>query len=180
MAGLVKATFGAGCFWCVEAVFQRLAGVESVVSGYAGGHTKNPTYRDVCSGTTGHAEVAQITYDPSVVSFTDLLKVFFETHDPTQLNRQGNDVGTQYRSAIFYHDDEQKKISEEFKKQLDASGTWPSPIVTEIVPLKEFYPAEDYHQNYFNDNPNQPYCSFLIKPKLDKFTKTFKEKLKKG
>lgn len=180
MAGLEKATFGAGCFWCVEAVFQRLAGVESVVSGYAGGHTKNPTYRDVCSGTTGHAEVAQITYDPSVVSFTDLLKVFFETHDPTQLNRQGNDVGTQYRSAIFYHNDEQKKISEEFKKQLDASGTWPAPIVTEIVPLKEFYPAEDYHQNYFNDNPSQPYCSFLIKPKLDKFTKAFKEKLKRS
>jgi peptide-methionine (S)-S-oxide reductase len=180
MAGLEKATFGAGCFWCVEAVFQRLAGVESVVSGYAGGHTQNPTYRDVCSGTTGHAEVAQITYDPAVVSFTDLLKAFFETHDPTQLNRQGNDVGTQYRSAIFYHDDEQKKLSEEFKKQLDASGTWPAPIVTEIVPLKEFYPAEDYHQNYFNDNPSQPYCSFLIKPKLDKFTKAFKEKLKKG
>lgn len=180
MAGLEKATFGAGCFWCVEAVFQRLAGVESVVSGYAGGHTKNPTYRDVCSGTTGHAEVAQITYDPSVVSFTDLLKVFFETHDPTQLNRQGNDVGTQYRSAIFYHNDEQKKISEEFKKQLDASGTWPAPIVTEIVPLKEFYPAEDYHQNYFNDNPSQPYCSFIIKPKLDKFTKVFKEKLKRS
>lgn len=180
MAGLEKATFGAGCFWCVEAVFQRLAGVESVVSGYAGGHTKNPTYRDVCSGTTGHAEVAQITYDPSVVSFTDLLKVFFETHDPTQLNRQGNDVGTQYRSTIFYHNDEQKKISEEFKKQLDASGTWPAPIVTEIVPLKEFYPAEDYHQNYFNDNPSQPYCSFIIKPKLDKFTKVFKEKLKRS
>jgi peptide-methionine (S)-S-oxide reductase len=180
MAGLEKATFGAGCFWCVEAVFQRLAGVESVVSGYTGGHTKNPTYHDVCSGTTGHAEVAQIIYDPAVVSFTDLLKVFFETHDPTQLNRQGNDVGTQYRSAIFYHDDEQKKLSEEFKKQLDASGTWPAPIVTEIVPLKEFYPAEDYHQNYFNDNPGQPYCSFLIKPKLDKFTKAFKEKLKKG
>lgn len=180
MAGLEKATFGAGCFWCVEAVFQRLAGVESVVSGYAGGHTKNPTYRDVCSGTTGHAEVAQITYDSSVVSFTDLLKVFFETHDPTQLNRQGNDVGTQYRSAIFYHNDEQKKLSEEFKKQLDASGTWPAPIVTEIVPLKEFYPAEDYHQNYFNDNPSQPYCSFLIKPKLDKFTKAFKEKLKRS
>jgi peptide-methionine (S)-S-oxide reductase len=180
MAGLEKATFGAGCFWCVEAVFQRLAGVKSVVSGYTGGHTQNPTYRDVCSGTTGHAEVAQITYDPSVVSFTDLLKVFFETHDPTQLNRQGNDVGTQYRSAIFYHNDEQKKLSEEFKKQLDASGTWPSLIVTEIVPLKEFYPAEDYHQNYFNDNPGQPYCSFVIRPKLDKFTKTFKEKLKKG
>lgn len=175
-----KATFGAGCFWCVEAVFQRLTGVESVVSGYAGGHTKNPTYHDVCSGTTGHAEVAQITYDPAVIAFTDLLRVFFETHDPTQLNRQGNDVGTQYRSAIFYHNDEQKKLSEEFKKQLDASGTWPSPIVTEIVPLKEFYPAEDYHQNYFNDNPGQPYCSFVIRPKLDKFTKTFKVKLKKG
>ncbi len=164
----------------MEAVFQRLTGVESVVSGYAGGHTKNPTYHDVCSGTTGHAEVAQITYDPAVIAFTDLLRVFFETHDPTQLNRQGNDVGTQYRSAIFYHNDEQKKLSEEFKKQLDASGTWPSPIVTEIVPLKEFYPAEDYHQNYFNDNPGQPYCSFVIRPKLDKFTKTFKVKLKKG
>ncbi len=180
MTSSQKATFGAGCFWCVEAVFQRLEGVHSVLSGYAGGQTKNPSYREVCSGTTGHAEVAQITFDPGVISFVDLLKVFFETHDPTQLNRQGNDIGTQYRSAIFYHDEEQKRLAEEFKRQLESSKTWSAPIVTEIVPLTEFYAAEDYHQNYFNDNPNQPYCAYLIRPKLDKFTKAFKDKLKKN
>jgi len=180
MANSEKATFGAGCFWCVEAVFQRLEGVHSVVSGYMGGQTKNPTYQDVCSGKTGHAEVSQIDFDPGTISYVDLLKVFFETHDPTQLNRQGNDIGTQYRSAIFYHNDEQRRVAEEFKKQLEASKTWSAPIVTQIVPAGDFYPAEDYHQNYFNDNPNQPYCSFLIRPKLEKFTKAFKDKLKKN
>ncbi len=172
------ATFGAGCFWCVEAVFLNLKGVESVISGYSGGHIKNPAYREVCNGNTGHAEVAQITYDPEVISFTELLEVFWQTHDPTTLNRQGNDVGTQYRSAIFYHNEEQKKLAEKFKKELDASDAFDAPIVTEISPLINFYEAEDYHQNYFNNNPSQPYCAMLIRPKVDKFKKVFKDKLK--
>lgn len=174
-----KATFGAGCFWCVEAIFQRMEGVESVVSGYTGGKVKKPTYKEVCSGLTGHAEVAQITYDPEKVSFEDLLEVFWKTHDPTTLNRQGNDVGTQYRSAIFYHDDKQKEIAEKSKAAASEAGIWPNPIVTEITPLDVFYPAEDYHQNYLNDNPNQPYCTFVVSPKVEKFEKLFKEKLKK-
>ena len=172
------ATFGAGCFWCVEAVFQNLKGVESVISGYSGGHIKNPAYREVCNGNTGHAEVAQITYDPKVTSFAELLEVFWQTHDPTTLNRQGNDVGTQYRSAIFYHNDEQKEIAEKYKQELEASGAFDAPIVTEISPLTNFYPAEDYHQNYFNQNPSQPYCSMVVRPKVDKFKKVFKDKLK--
>jgi peptide-methionine (S)-S-oxide reductase len=177
-AKMETATFGAGCFWCVEAVFQDLKGVQSVVSGYAGGTTKNPTYKQVCTGTTGHAEVCQITYDPRVVSFPELLEVFWKTHDPTTLNRQGNDVGTQYRSAIFYHNDEQKRLAEHYKKELDTAGAFGSPIVTEIVPFTNFYKAEDYHQNYFKQNGNQAYCQFVIRPKVEKFRQVFRDKLK--
>ncbi len=173
-----KATFGSGCFWCTEAVFQDLAGVESVVSGYSGGHIKNPAYREVCEGRTGHAEVVQITYDPDVVSFDTLLEVFWKTHDPTTLNRQGNDVGTQYRSVVFYHDEEQQKLAEAYKDKLNASGAFASPIVTEISPMDVFYAAEENHQNYFKNNPGQGYCSFVIRPKVDKFKQVFSEKLK--
>ncbi len=176
--GMEQATFGNGCFWCTEAVFQRLLGVQSVVSGFSGGSVKNPSYQEVCTGTTGHAEAIQITYDPALVSYEELLEVFWQTHDPTTLNRQGNDVGTQYRSVIFTHSDEQKELAEKYKKKLDASGAFADPIVTEIVPFTEFYRAEDYHQNYFNDNPRQPYCRFMIVPKLDKLKKVFHEKLK--
>lgn len=172
------ATFGAGCFWCVEAVFERLKGVEKVVSGYTAGSVPNPTYKQVCEGNTGHAEVCRIYYDPEVVTFEELLEVFWQTHDPTTLNRQGNDVGTQYRSAVFYHDDKQKELAEFYKKKLDESGAFSSPIVTEITPAVEFYVAEDYHQNYFDENGTQPYCAFVIKPKVDKFKKVFKDKLK--
>ncbi|WP_242918661.1 peptide-methionine (S)-S-oxide reductase MsrA [Pontibacter liquoris] len=172
------ATFGNGCFWCTEAVFQELNGVEKVVSGYTGGQVENPTYKQVCTGTTGHAEVLQITYDPAVISYEELLEVFWATHDPTTLNRQGNDVGTQYRSSIFYHNEEQKQLAEQYKQKLDASGAFDQPIVTTIEALGPFYPAEDYHQNYYRNNGEQPYCSFLIRPKLDKFRKVFKHKLK--
>lgn len=175
---LDTATFGAGCFWCVEAVFQNLKGVHSVVSGYAGGTLKNPTYDDVCSGATGHAEVCQIAYDPRQVSFPELLEVFWKTHDPTTLNRQGNDAGTQYRSAIFYHNEEQRKLAEHYKRELDSSKAFDAAIVTEIVPFTNFFKAEDYHQNYFNEHGAQPYCLFVIRPKVDKFKKAFKEKLK--
>ena len=178
LPGLEKATFGAGCFWCVEAVFQELKGVESVVSGYTGGQPENPTYKEVCSGTTGHAEVAQITYDPAKITFEELLEVFWQTHDPTTLNRQGADVGTQYRSAIFYHSEAQKALSEKYKQELDQSGAFQDPIVTEINPLGEFYAAEDYHQNYYTLNAAQPYCAFVIKPKMEKFRKVFADKLK--
>lgn len=171
------ATLGSGCFWCTEAVFQRLKGVKEVKVGYTGGNTKKPTYKEVCSGMTGHAEVARISYDPDVISFEELLEVFWKTHDPTTLNRQGNDVGTQYRSAIFYHDEEQKNIAKKYIKQLNETNTWPNPIVTEVVPLTEFYEAEDYHDNYFNDNQSQPYCSFVIAPKIAKFEKEFSDKL---
>jgi peptide-methionine (S)-S-oxide reductase len=173
------ATFGGGCFWCVEAVFQQLEGVVSVQSGYAGGTVDNPTYKQVCSGTTGHAEVCQIRYDPAKVSFDELLEAFWKTHDPTTLNRQGADVGTQYRSVIFYHDDQQRAQAEQRKQELDASGAWADPIVTEISPLLKFYPAEDYHQNYFRTNPQEGYCQFVIRPKLEKFEKVFADKLKK-
>ncbi|MBL8822237.1 MAG: peptide-methionine (S)-S-oxide reductase MsrA [Planctomycetia bacterium] len=173
------ATFGNGCFWCTEAVFQRLNGVKSVVSGYMGGQTKNPTYKDICTGNTGHAEVIQITYDPKTISYPELLEVFWKTHDPTTLNRQGNDVGTQYRSVIFYHDSEQQKAAQEYKSKLDKAGIYSKPIVTEITSASSFYPAEDYHQNYFNLNGKQPYCSYVIQPKLDKFKEVFKDKLKK-
>lgn len=172
------ATLGAGCFWCVEAVFQRLNGVEKVISGYSGGSVKNPSYKEVCTGTTGHAEVCQIIYDRDKISYEEILHAFWLAHDPTTLNQQGNDVGTQYRSAIFYHDELQKSLAEKLKAELDASGAYQSPIVTEISPLTVFYPAEDYHQNYYNENGNQPYCRFVIKPKLDKFEKVFKDRLK--
>ena len=177
-AGMERATFGNGCFWCTEAVFQRLKGVQSVMSGYSGGSMKNPTYRQVCTGTTGHAEAIQITYDPALISYQELLEVFWQTHDPTTLNRQGNDVGTQYRSVVFYHSDRQKELAEEFRQKLDASGVFAQPIVTEIVPFAEFYRAEDHHQNYFNENSGQPYCRVMIKPKLEKFAKVFHDKLK--
>ncbi|MYF55430.1 peptide-methionine (S)-S-oxide reductase MsrA, partial [Candidatus Poribacteria bacterium] len=155
-------TFGAGCFWCVEAVFQQVEGVHKVISGYTGGITINPNYRDVCTGTTGHAEVVQIEFDPKVISFKELLEIFWHTHDPTTLNKQGNDVGTQYRSAVFYHSETQREIAEESKKEMDNSGTWDDPIVTEITEIDVFYTAEDYHQNYFELNPRQPYCQFVI------------------
>jgi peptide-methionine (S)-S-oxide reductase len=171
-------TFGSGCFWCTEAVFQQLKGVETVVSGYSGGHVENPSYEQVTTGRTGHAEVCQIQFNPGQISFEDILEVFFSTHDPTTLNRQGNDVGTQYRSAIFYHSEEQRETAERVKAELDKSGTWKNPIVTEIVPFEKFYPAEDYHQNYFRNNPNQGYCRMVIAPKLDKFEKVFKLKIR--
>jgi methionine-S-sulfoxide reductase len=166
-------TFGSGCFWCTEAVFDQLKGVNSVVSGYSGGRTENPTYEQVCSGKTGHAEVIQISYNPAEISFTDLLRVFWKTHDPTTLNRQGHDVGTQYRSAIFYHNDMQRKLAEEYKRQLDGSRTFGAPIVTEITPFTKFYPAEKYHQEYFALNPGQRYCEYVIRPKVEKFRKEF-------
>ncbi|CAG5010348.1 Peptide methionine sulfoxide reductase MsrA [Dyadobacter sp. CECT 9275] len=174
------ATFGTGCFWCTEAVFESLNGVKKVVSGYAGGQNPNPTYKEVCTGNTGHAECAQITYDPKVISYADLLEAFFRSHDPTSLNRQGNDVGTQYRSVIYYYNDEQKNFAETAKAELDKSGAYAKPIVTEITKAPTFYPAEDYHQNYFAKNPDQGYCAFVIAPKLDKFKKVFKDKLKAG
>ena len=171
------ATLGSGCFWCTEAVFQQLKGVKSVKSGYAGGTTENPSYEQVCTGMTGHAEVIQVEFDSSVISYEELLEVFFETHNPTTMNRQGNDVGTQYRSIILYHSDEQKEIAERVKKRLDQSGKWKNPIVTEIKPFTEFYIAEDYHQDYYKQNKNQPYCRAVISPKLEKFEKIFKLKL---
>ncbi len=172
------ATFAAGCFWCVEAVFQELKGVHSVTSGYTGGKIKNPTYREVCSGLTGHAEACQIVYDPSIISYDDLLEAFWKSHDPTTLNRQGSDQGTQYRSAIFYHNEEQKNKAESYKTKLNAEKAFDNPIVTAISPAEAFFTAEDYHQNYFNQNGNAPYCSFVIAPKLEKFRKVFKEKVK--
>ena len=172
------ATFGSGCFWCTEAVFQQLKGVEKVVSGYSGGTVKNPKYGQVCEGTTGHAEVIQVTFDPRVVSYADLLEVFWKTHDPTTLNRQGPDFGTQYRSVVFYHDEEQKKLAQHYKEKLEAEHIFDKPIVTEIVPFKEFYPAELYHQNYFATNPKDGYCQAVLQPKLEKFKKVFHDKLK--
>ena len=172
------ATFGGGCFWCVEAVFQKLKGVEAVRSGYMGGRTINPTYKDICTGLTGHAEVIQIDFDPGVITFPELLEVFWSTHDPTTLNRQGNDVGTQYRSAVFYENDAQKSAAEQYKKELNEAKAFRSPIVTEIVPAEKMYVAEDYHQNYFNNNPNQGYCRAIIPAKLEKLKKVFGDKLK--
>lgn len=173
------ATLGGGCFWCVEAVFQELDGVLKVESGYAGGEVENPTYEQVCSGLTGHAEVCQITFDPSRITFDELLEVFWKTHDPTTLNRQGNDVGTQYRSVVFYHSDKQKELAELYRKKLDASGAFGAPIVTEISPVPKFYKAEAYHQNYFRTNPNAGYCAYVIQPKMAKFRKVFENKLRK-
>lgn len=178
-AGMDIATFGAGCFWCVEAIFQRLEGVTKVESGYMGGSTPNPTYKDVCTGLTGHAEVCHIYYDPRKISFEELLEVFWKTHDPTTLNRQGNDTGTQYRSVVFYHNDTQKQLAEKYKAELNASGAFDRPIVTEITKASDFYIAENYHQNYFNENGYQPYCQFVVRPKVEKFEKVFKNKLKK-
>jgi len=173
------ATLGGGCFWCVEAVYNQLKGVESAISGYMGGHVENPTYQQVCSKTTGHAEVVNVTFDTDVISFQDVLDIFFTIHDPTTLNRQGNDVGPQYRSGIWYHSDEQKRIAEETIKRLDQEGLYPNKIVTEVTPASTFWVAEDYHQNYFANNPNQGYCSFVIAPKVAKFRKQYFDRLKK-
>ena len=175
---LETATFGGGCFWCTEAVFLKVRGVHNVVSGYSGGKSRNPSYREVTSGTTGHAEVIQIKYDPEVVSYLQLLEIFFKTHDPTTLNRQGADVGTQYRSVIFYHSPQQKEMAEQVKDALNREKIWDNPIVTEVTELKAFYKAEDYHRNYFANKPNQAYCQFVIVPKLDKQDRLFREKLK--
>jgi peptide-methionine (S)-S-oxide reductase len=176
---LMTATLAGGCFWCLEAVFDQVKGVESVESGYAGGHVQNPSYRAVCNGDTGHAEVVQIHYDGNVVSYQDLLNVFFGIHDPTTLNRQGADVGTQYRSAIFYHNEEQKNIAEQLIRDLEMQKLFDNPIVTEVVPLDKFYMAEDYHQEYFANNPYQPYCMAVVSPKVSKFRKHYQDLLKK-
>jgi peptide-methionine (S)-S-oxide reductase len=172
------ATFGGGCFWCTEAIFERVKGVQKVESGYAGGHVSNPDYKMVTSGTTGHAEVIQITFDPEVVTYLELLEIFFKTHDPTTLNRQGADVGTQYRSIVLYHNEQQNKLAREVLDELDSEGIWSDPIVTDIQAFEEFYSAEAYHQEYFENNPNQGYCRLVITPKLEKFEKVFKENLK--
>ena len=177
--GLQQATLGGGCFWCLEAVYVELRGVTKVVSGYTGGSVPNPSYQRVCSGNTGHAEVVQITFDPAVVTYRELLEIFFTIHDPTTLNRQGADVGTQYRSAIFYHDEEQKQVAEEVIKEITAAKLWPKPIVTQVVPLDIFYAAENYHQDYFANNPMQPYCQVVVAPKVAKFRKHYYEKLRK-
>lgn len=173
------ATFGAGCFWCVEAVFQKLKGVDNVESGYMGGKIKNPSYKDVCTGQTGHAEVCQITYNPQKISFEELLEVFWKTHDPTTLNRQGGDIGTQYRSAVFYHDSTQQAIAQKYKADLNSSGAFDAPIVTTFEPASVFYKAENYHQDYFNLNGSNPYCQLVVRPKVEKFQKVFKDLIKK-
>lgn len=176
---LAVATFGAGCFWCVEAQFMLLVGVDTVISGYSGGTVDNPTYKQICTGTTNHAEVCQVYYDPTKLTFTDLLQAFFIAHDPTQLNRQGNDVGTQYRSVVFYHDENQKTETNKVIAELNAAKAYDKPIVTEVSAFTKFYPAEAYHQNYYNLNPEQAYCTYVIKPKKEKFEKVFKDRLKK-
>ncbi|MGY6563008.1 MAG: peptide-methionine (S)-S-oxide reductase MsrA [Luteibaculaceae bacterium] len=174
------ATFGGGCFWCTEAIFEALVGVVSVESGYAGGHVKNPTYEQVCSGSTGHAEVIKITYNPEEISYTELLEVFFKTHDPTTLNRQGADVGTQYRSVVFHHDAEQERLAKEIKRELNEAGIFSNPIVTEITSIFNYFPAEKYHQDYYNNNPDKGYCAMVITPKIEKFKKVFADKLKEN
>ena len=176
---LETATLAAGCFWCVEAVFDDLKGVEDVVSGYSGGHTENPTYQEVCSETTGHAEVVQIRFDPGELSYEDLLRVYFTVHDPTQMNRQGNDIGTSYRSAIFYHTEAQRASAEKIIKEISDEGIYDNPIVTDVTPFDKFWPAENYHQEYFANNPNQPYCAAVVAPKVAKFRKKFADRLKK-
>jgi peptide-methionine (S)-S-oxide reductase len=173
------ATIGGGCFWCTEAQMQMLEGVLKVTSGYAGGTTKNPTYKEVCTGLTGHAEVIQVTFDSNIISYDEILAAFWQSHDPTQLNRQGNDIGTQYRSVIFYHNDIQKQKAEDYKQKLNAEQAYDKPVVTEIAPLTVYYQAESYHQNYYRDNPSQGYCLYVIQPKLEKFRKVFGDKLKK-
>ncbi|HZI19839.1 MAG TPA: peptide-methionine (S)-S-oxide reductase MsrA [Pyrinomonadaceae bacterium] len=175
--GIETATLGGGCFWCLEAVYQELRGVERVVSGYTGGHVESPTYEQVCSGSTGHAEVVQVSFDASAVSYRELLEVFFTIHDPTTLNRQGADVGTQYRSAVFFHTPEQERTAREVIREIEAAGIWDSPVVTEVSPLGRFYPAEEYHQNYFRSNPSQSYCRAVVAPKVAKFRQKFLEKL---
>lgn len=175
---LETATLAAGCFWCVEAVFDDLRGVKDVVSGYSGGHTENPTYQEVCSETTGHAEVVQIKFDPQAISFKEILQIFFTVHDPTTLNRQGNDIGTSYRSAIFYHSDEQKRVAEEVIKEFTDEKIYDNPIVTEVTAFDKFYAAEDYHQEYFANNPTQPYCAAVVAPKVAKFRQKFVSRLK--
>ena len=175
---LEVATLGGGCFWCLDAIYRDVAGVERVVSGYSGGHIANPTYEQVCGKRTGHAEVVQVWFDPAVITYDEILYIFWRIHDPTTLNRQGNDSGPQYRSVIFYHTEEQKAVAEKSKAETDASGLWYNPIVTEISPLTHFYEAEGYHQNYFNQNGNQPYCRMVIDPKVRKFRKEFQTKLK--
>jgi peptide-methionine (S)-S-oxide reductase len=178
-AGLQQATLAGGCFWCLEAVYVELRGVSKVVSGYAGGNVRNPSYRQVCSGNTGHAEVVQVTFDPNVVSYRELLEIFFTIHDPTTLNRQGADVGTQYRSAIFYHDEDQRRVATEVIGEITAAKLWPKSIVTQVAPLDVLYPAEDYHQDYFANNPMQPYCQVVVAPKVAKFRKQYYAKLRK-
>lgn len=181
MAERMVATFGGGCFWCTEAVFRELKGVHSVVSGYSGGRTENPTYEEVCSGTTGHAEVIQIEYDPSEVRYEELLEIFFATHDPTTLNRQGNDIGTQYRSVIFYHNDEQKQIAERVIADLTQEEVYDNKIVTEVTKMGAFYPAEGYHQDYYTNNADKnPYCAMVVRPKVEKFRKVFADRLKEA
>lgn len=175
---LETATLAAGCFWCVEAVFDDLVGVEDVVSGYSGGHKENPTYQEVCSETTGHAEVVQIKFDPAKLSYADLLRIYFTVHDPTTLNRQGNDIGSSYRSAIFYHSDEQKQIAHEVIDEITKAAIYDDPIVTEVTAFEKFWPAEDYHQEYFANNPNQPYCAGVVAPKVAKFRQKFADRLK--
>ena len=179
MANVETATLAAGCFWCVEAIFDSLKGVEDVVSGYSGGHTENPTYQQVCSETTGHAEVIHIRFDPDELSYADLLRIFFTVHDPTQLNRQGNDIGTSYRSAIFYHNDEQKQTAEDVIAEFTAEGVYENPIVTQVAAFDKFWPGEDYHQEYFANNPNQPYCAAVVAPKVAKFRQKFLSRLKR-
>lgn len=176
---MATATLGAGCFWCVEAIFDALRGVSTVVSGYSGGHTENPTYREVCSESTGHAEVVQIEFDENQISFADILRIFFAVHDPTTLNRQGNDIGSSYRSAIFHHDDEQKLVADQIIKEVTDAGIYDDPIVTEVTPFTGFWPAEEYHQEYFENNPTQPYCAAVVAPKVAKFRKAFFDRLKK-
>ena len=178
LSNLETATIGGGCFWCTEAVFDAVIGVEDVVSGYSGGHLENPTYEQVCSETTGHAEVIQLKFDPESISFREVLMIFFATHDPTTLNRQGNDIGSSYRSAVFYHSDEQRRIAEEVIKEIDGEKIFDDPIVTEVTEFSNFYAAEDYHQNYFENNPNQPYCAAVVGPKVGKFRKQFADRLK--
>lgn len=178
LKGLEQATLGGGCFWCLEAVYENIQGVERVVSGYTGGQLANPTYEQVCTGTTGHAEVVQVTFDPSIISYKEILEIFFAMHDPTSLNRQGNDIGPQYRSAIFFHDSEQKKIAETTIEELTAQGIWDQPIVTEVVPLDVFFPAEAVHHEYYRRNPFQPYCQFVIAPKLAELRRRYAHRLK--
>lgn len=173
------ATLGNGCFWCTDAIFERVKGVYNISPGFSGGNVINPSYKEVCTGTTGHAEVVQLNFDPTIITFAEVLEIFFKTHDPTQLNRQGNDVGTQYRSVIFYHSEEQKKIASEIKDKLNKEKIWDKPIVTAIEPFENFYPAEDYHNDYYENNPAQGYCQFVITPKVDKFEKVFKQYLKR-